>query len=544
MFQIVDHLLGGQVTSVSLPESTDHKKLADDFNEFFINKVDLIHDSIVDNCEKANILNDTVFSAPYNVGEHRNFMLYNNNINDLNVAEHSNSMLYYNVHDLSVAEHSNFVLYNNIHDLNVDVNSNFMLYYDVRGLNFADSSNYKILHDGADFSNNTNQGSHLLYEFDPCTVDELREMINDSGIKVSSADPLPSSILKECVEEVLPYLTILVNSSLQSGSVEGIKESIVRPLLKKAGLDANVFNNYRPISNLSFVSKVVERVGLKRLNSHLEVNNLQCHSKFGYKRNHSTETLLVHFLNDILVAVDKNLGVVVLLIDLSAAFDTINHKILFRILRNEIGIKGTALYWFKSVLSDRSQRVSIGSSISSSLHLKFGVPQGSVLGPVLFNLYTRSISKVFASTGFTSVGYADDNSGLYVFAHHSQYDILMNEVPDCLSRLKSWMGLHFLKLNESKTKIIVFGNNSFLKSNLTIPGTFLNSCQCLRFTDTAKYLGIFFDNYITLNVHINNITSSCYHFIRKLSSIRKFLSQKDCETLVDSESTRAHSAST
>ena len=96
------------------------------------------------------------------------------------------------------------------------------------------------------------------------------------------------------------------------------------------------------------------------------------------------------------------------------------------------------------------------------------------------------------------------------------------------------MDLYSLKLNESKTEIIVFGGQSFLKEKLYINGTFLNSGGCLRFTDTVKYLGVFFDNYITFNTHINTISSSCYMFIRKLASIRKFLSQKDCETLVHS----------
>ena len=127
LFQIVDHLLGGQVNSVSLPESTDHKKLADEFNEFFINKVDLIHDSI-DNSEKAIILNDNVFSSSYYAAEHCNFMLHNN-IHNLNVAEQSSFMLYHNEYDLNAAEHSNFMLYNKFHDLNVAEHSNFMLYY-------------------------------------------------------------------------------------------------------------------------------------------------------------------------------------------------------------------------------------------------------------------------------------------------------------------------------------------------------------------------------------------------------------------------------
>ena len=371
----------------------------------------------------------------------------------------------------------------------------------------------------------------ILSEFHPCTSDELRIIINESGTKVSPSDPLPSSILKECLEEVLPYLVVLVNSSLRSGTVDGIKDAIVRPLLKKAGLDHNCFKNYRPISNLSFISKVVERVVLKRLNAHLDLNNLQCHSQYGYKKNHGTETLLIHFLDEILVAVDKNLGVVVLLVDLSAAFDTVNHDILLRILSQEIGIKGTALTWFRSFLTGRTQRVSIDGYLSEPIHLKFGVPQGSVLGPILFNIYTRSIYKVFSSAGFSSAGYADDNSGLCAFSLHSEFDILINQVPECLSMLRSWMDQHFLKLNESKTEVIIFGSGSCLNNNI-IGGTILSSGHCLRFSSIVKYLGVTFDNYINFDKHITNISSLCYLFIRNLSSFRKFLSQKECEIVV------------
>ena len=110
-------------------------------------------------------------------------------------------------------------------------------------------------------------------------------------------------------------------------------------------------------------------------------------SMHGYKKNHGTETILVHFIDSLLVAVDKGLGVGVVLIDLSAAFNTVNHDVLLRILGQEIGLQGTALKWFRSFLTNRSQLVSTGENLSSPLHLKFGVPQGSFLGPILFNRY-------------------------------------------------------------------------------------------------------------------------------------------------------------
>ena len=476
LFQVCEKLLGSSDPS-PLPTLPDPTALPDDFNTFFVEKVDKIQKSILENADIIDI--------------------QNNDLNDI--------IDFKNNKNIPLSSYSNNK-------------------QDSLGVSQAVDSPQAV----------GNNKSAFLDEFQPTTVAELREVIKEAGIKTCSLDPLPASLLKLCTEEVLPSLEVLVNSSLRSGSVEGLKEAVVRPLLKKAGLDPDNFANFRPISNTSFVSKIIERIVHRRINTHMDQNGLHSHTQFGYKKNHGTETLLVHFIDSLMVAVDKGLGVVVVLIDLSAAFDTVNHDVLLRILGQEIGLRGTALKWFRSFLTNRSQRVSTGDNLSSPLHLKFGVPQGSVLGPILFNIYTRSISRVFVSSGFTTAGYADDNSGSCAFAHTSQYDILINQIPDCLSRIKSWMDLYSLKLNESKTEIIVFGGQSFLKEKLYINGTFLNSGGCLRFTDTVKYLGVFFDNYITFNTHINTISSSCYMFIRKLASIRKFLSQKDCETLVHS----------
>ena len=196
--------------------------------------------------------------------------------------------------------------------------------------------------------------------------------------------------------------------SLQTGLVpSALKTAIITPLLKKPTLDPDNLANFRPISNLPFISKVLEKVVAAQLQDHLHINSIAEKFQSGFRAAHSTETALIRVTNDLLMAADVGSPSLLILLDLTAAFDTVHHDILLTRL-HQIGLSASALNWFHSYLSERSEYVSLGREKSRTHTVTCGVPQGSVLGPTLFTLYMLPLGHIITQHGIAFHCYADD----------------------------------------------------------------------------------------------------------------------------------------
>ena len=227
--------------------------------------------------------------------------------------------------------------------------------------------------------------------------------------------------------------------------------------MKTTGLDSDILKKFRPVSNLTFTSKVIEKVISGRLNELLLNNSLFDPLQSAYRDKHSTETALIKVQNDILSALDAGSSAILLMLDLSAAFDTIDHDILLSRLCNVYGITGNALDWFRSYLTGRIQRVVIEDSVSVDQELDFGVPQGSVLGPRIYCMYTKPVSDIIQRHGLS---HHSDDTQLYMPMDHSNNDWRdgLARIELCVSEIREWMNQNMLKLNDDKTELIVFAS--------------------------------------------------------------------------------------
>ena len=364
--------------------------------------------------------------------------------------------------------------------------------------------------------------------FSELTDAELSKIILGMNSSSSSLDPIPTPLLKSCLSAIIPIMRYIINSIMSTGEVpSSLKIAAIRPVLKKHNLDPEILANYRPISNLPFLAKVLEKAIALQLQEHLKSHQLYEIFQSGFRASHSTETALLRVVNDILLAADSGSPSLLILLDLSAAFDTVDHVMLLQRLQ-EVGVTDTALKFFQSYLSERQEYVALGNLTSSVRNVTSGVPQGSVLGPLLFLIYMLPLGEIFRRHKINFHSYADDTQ-IYIQTSPDS-PLSISRVTKCLDDIRDWMNNNSLQLNGNKTEAILIGTPNQTKqagiSNITIDG------HTIPLSSLVTSLGVKLDQTLSFEAHVKAVCHNCFYQLRTISKLRPILSLPDLEKLV------------
>ena len=390
----------------------------------------------------------------------------------------------------------------------------------------------------ADFDDSNNADMDLpsfngvrFDEFSPLASNEVNKL---RKIKCSQLDIIPQLYFVSVWPHMLEVVCKLINSSMASGVFPSIfKGSQITPLIKSPALDPDNLQSYRPVSNLTFVSKVLESTVSIQLINHFNKHKLLDPHQSAYRSGHSVETAFQHVYSSVCHHLDKGKAVFLILIDLSAAFDTVSHSRLVSVLSSKFGISGTVLDWIKSYLAGRSYKVRIGSALSQQVHCDVGVPQGSVLGPILFNCIMSSLPKILNDIGISCHTYADDTQLWVSFDELS--DGMDSEasarqlVTQAFRLISSFMKDNHLKLNPNKTQFIPFSRRSH--PNSFVPLQLDENVSILPSTE-VRNLGVEMDYKLNFKGHVDKIRQSCFFHLKRLRSIRSYIPKEHFITLV------------
>ena len=371
-----------------------------------------------------------------------------------------------------------------------------------------------------------------LDTFTPVTPAEVIELISSLQIKYSPVDPFPSSIIKSCSKSFSIIISNLANYSFIQGRFPlHYKLAQITPILKKPQLNPDDLASYRPISNLNTISKILERLALARLSPFILASSNFNPLQSAYRKKHSTETCIIKTLSDVYKSIEAGTSTLAVSLDLSAAFDTVCHSTLLTRLENSFGISGVVLKWISSYISDRSQFISAEDHKSSTHSLTFGVPQGSVLGPLLFTTYTSPTSHLVSSFGLSQQQYADDTIiylSLSKLNPHCSISILEN----CLSALRLWFAQNSLTINPSKSVSTVFSTAQRIKKlNTTGIKTVSVAGSSIQIENDSTTLGVIFDSTLSFNKHVKQTVRSSNYHLRALRHIRHILTDDNAKTI-------------
>jgi len=387
----------------------------------------------------------------------------------------------------------------------VDIAETFNQYFSSIGKNLArnaGASNTQF----SNFLGTSNRHSIFLV---PTDKDEVVKIVNSQHDKKSSGfDGIDNCLLKKMIAHIADPLVYIINLSISSGIVpDNMKIAKVVPIFKKGNKDD--VNNYRPISLLTTFSKIIERIIYIRTIKFCQLHNIFTEFQFGFRENHSTSHALLSFVQKTTKSLDQFCHMVGVFLDFSKAFDTINHQILLKKLYH-YGIRGKALEWFRSYLSNRKQFVTVNDIDSQLLNIDCGVPQGSILGPLLFIIFINDFHNCSDKLSFLM--FADDSN---LFFSHPDPQILVNTVNTELVKVLQWIKANKLTLNVTKSKYMIFSN-----SLEELPDDIFVDTTALEQVSNIKFLGVNVDNKLTWKHHISTITKTISRNIGVINKLK------------------------
>ena len=396
-----------------------------------------------------------------------------------------------------------------------EISNAFAKYYSEIGKRMSE----KIDLEGPTFdptSNISNRVNESCFLF-PTTHHEIERLIK--GLKSTSSkghDELSNTMLKAIYPSILHALYIIFNKSLSMGEVPAyMKLAIVKPLYKAKSVYE--MSNYRPISLLPVVSKILEKIVHSRLCKFLTKNGVLFEGQYGFRKNRSTTDAILDLSGNIIDGFNKKMYTIGIFLDMSKAFDSIKPETLLK--KMELyGIRGTALNWFESYLTNRSIKVMFKECLSKKYEVHYGTPQGSVLGPLLYIVLSNDMPKCLKFS--RAVMFADDTT---IYATGSNIRFLYKKLNEDLSRVTQWFRVNSLSLNVDKTSYILFEtekNTSNFRGNI-----FMNNVAIQRVSYT-KFLGVYIDKNLNWNSHVHQLSLKLASGIYSLNMARNMLSNK------------------